>query len=284
MISSGNTTVCVSNMDAAVRFYADTLGLNLTNRIGNRWATIEAGPSYWTTDDVGAGLVLALRGPSPEHPTAGTRGAVTFGLETYHPLESLMARLQPRGVRFTSEIIRFEAGNSVGLEDPDGNPMYIHEFPPEMLEEEDRGRAGDESSPTLSSGHATVFVSNMDTSVKFYRDVLGLKLTNRFDNHWATLEAGRKLVVGLHPESPRHPKPGTKGATMLGLEVDEPIERVVSRLAAMGVKLQGGIVRSEQRSSVQILDIDGNVIELNEAETGADAREEVTVGVRRSAD
>ena len=44
MISGGNATVYVSNMDAAVRFYTQNLGLTLTNRVGNHWATIEAGP------------------------------------------------------------------------------------------------------------------------------------------------------------------------------------------------------------------------------------------------
>ena len=43
MISGGNATVYVSNMDAAVRFYTDNLGLKLTNRVGNHWATIETG-------------------------------------------------------------------------------------------------------------------------------------------------------------------------------------------------------------------------------------------------
>ena len=74
MISGGNATVYVSNMDAAVRFYTENLGLKLTNRFGNHWATIEAGPSYWTTDEVGAGLVIGLHPQSPKYPRRG-RGA-----------------------------------------------------------------------------------------------------------------------------------------------------------------------------------------------------------------
>ena len=45
MISGGNATIYVANMDAAVRFYTEVLGLKLTNRFGDRWATIETGPS-----------------------------------------------------------------------------------------------------------------------------------------------------------------------------------------------------------------------------------------------
>ena len=31
----------------------------------------------------------------------------------------------------------------------------------------------------ISGGNATIYVSNMDTAVRFYTEVLGLKLTNR---------------------------------------------------------------------------------------------------------
>jgi catechol 2,3-dioxygenase-like lactoylglutathione lyase family enzyme len=43
----------------------------------------------------------------------------------------------------------------------------------------------------ITGGNATVFVSNMDRAVQFYTEVLGLKLTNRFGDNWATVEAGK---------------------------------------------------------------------------------------------
>ncbi len=77
----------------------------------------------------------------------------------------------------------------------------------------------------VSGGNATVFVSDMDRSVRFYTEVLGLRLANRFGNSWATVEAGKGLTIGLHPASPKYELPGTRGAMMLGPEIDEPIER-----------------------------------------------------------
>ena len=53
----------------------------------------------------------------------------------------------------------------------------------------------------INGGNATVYVSNMDNAIQFYTEVLGLKLTNRFGNHWATVQAGTTLVIGLHPWS-----------------------------------------------------------------------------------
>ncbi len=114
----------------------------------------------------------------------------------------------------------------------------------------------------ISGGNATVFVSNMDASVRFYTEVLGLKLTNRFGNNWATVEAGKSLTIGLHPASPKYPAPGTKGAIMLGLEVDEAIERVVALLSEKGVPFQGSIVRDESGNFTHLEDPDGNEIYL----------------------
>jgi predicted enzyme related to lactoylglutathione lyase len=114
----------------------------------------------------------------------------------------------------------------------------------------------------ISGGNATVFVSNMDASVRFYTDVLGLKLTNRFGDSWATVEAGRGLTIGLHPASPKYPAPGTKGGIMLGLEIDEPIAGMVARLSEKGVRIIGPIVQDDPGQFVHLEDPDGNEIYL----------------------
>ena len=114
----------------------------------------------------------------------------------------------------------------------------------------------------ITGGNATVFVSNMDRAVRFYTETLGLKLTNRFGDHWATVEAGKGLTIGLHPASPKYPAPGTKGGMMLGMEVDDRIERVVARLSEKGVAIKGSIVRDESGNYAHLEDPDGNVIYL----------------------
>jgi predicted enzyme related to lactoylglutathione lyase len=114
----------------------------------------------------------------------------------------------------------------------------------------------------ISGGNATVFVSNMDNSVRFYTEVLGLKLTNRFGDHWATVEAGRGLTIGLHPASPKYPAPGTKGGMMLGLEIDEPISVLVARLGEKGVRIKGPIIEDGPGRFAGLEDPDGNEIYL----------------------
>jgi predicted enzyme related to lactoylglutathione lyase len=120
----------------------------------------------------------------------------------------------------------------------------------------------------ISGGNATVFVSNMDRAVRFYTETLGLKLTNRFGDHWATVDAGSGLTIGLHPASPKYPAPGTKGGMMLGMQIDEAIEQVTAQLSEKGVAIKGSIVREESGNFAHLEDPDGNEIYLWEVSRG----------------
>ncbi len=124
----------------------------------------------------------------------------------------------------------------------------------------------------ITGGNATVFVSSMDRAVEFYSGVLGLRLANRFGDHWATVEAGKGLTIGLHPASPKYPAPGTKGGMMLGLEINEPVEGVVARLSAKGVRMLGGVIEDQAGRFAHFEDPDGNEFYLWETRWGA-ARE-----------
>ena len=114
----------------------------------------------------------------------------------------------------------------------------------------------------ISGGNATVFVSNMDNAARFYTEVLGLRLVERYGNHWATVDAGRGFTIGLHPASPKYPAPGTKGGMMLGLEVNSPLEGVVQQLKGKGVLFMGDIIREEAGSFANLEDPDGTPIYL----------------------
>jgi catechol 2,3-dioxygenase len=113
----------------------------------------------------------------------------------------------------------------------------------------------------IYGGNATVYVSNMDKAIHFYTEVLGLKLTNRFGSFWATVQAGKSLVIGLHPWREGSPAPGAKGAVQIGLVVsqDEPIEAFAARLRRHGVEVSATI-ESESGNYVNFADPDGNPI------------------------
>ena len=127
----------------------------------------------------------------------------------------------------------------------------------------------------IYGGNATIYVSNMDTAIRFYTEVLGLTLTNRFGNNWATVQAGRTLVIGLHPWSEKFPRPGTKGAVQIGLVVsqDEPIEAFAARLRKHGVEV-GDIIASEAVNYLSFADPDGNPLYVGDWDPDFDKRQE----------
>jgi catechol 2,3-dioxygenase-like lactoylglutathione lyase family enzyme len=116
----------------------------------------------------------------------------------------------------------------------------------------------------ITGGNATVYVTDMDRAVDFYVNKLGLKLGQRYGNHWAEIEVGQSLVIGLHPKSEKGPPPGSRGAISIGLLVDEPIDQVVGRLSASGVQFRGPVVQDKQAGIALAFfgDQDGNDLYL----------------------
>jgi catechol 2,3-dioxygenase-like lactoylglutathione lyase family enzyme len=116
----------------------------------------------------------------------------------------------------------------------------------------------------IEGGNATVFVTDLGASIEFYTKVLGCTLRFRAGDFWAEVQAGKDLVIGLHPQSPSEPAPGTRGATQIGLLVDEPIEKVVATLAKRGCKFEGDIVDDDAVKLAYLNDPDGNRLYLCE--------------------
>src|ERR1700674_1281181 len=110
----------------------------------------------------------------------------------------------------------------------------------------------------FSNGNATIFVSDMDRSVNFYTRILGLKLAQRFGNHWASVEAG-KLAIGLHPASNQNPA-GRDGSTIIGLELSGNIEDVIATMKQQGVKFRGGVSQDNAGKTAHFEDPDGKLL------------------------
>lgn len=116
----------------------------------------------------------------------------------------------------------------------------------------------------IRGGNATIFVSNMDQAVRFYTDVLGLKLAYRAGDHWAQIDAGDGLNLGLHPRSDSAATPGTNGSIQVGLVVTEAIEKEIAAITARGGKFRGPIHDDEAVRIAFINDPDGNELYLCE--------------------
>jgi len=75
-----------------------------------------------------------------------------------------------------------------------------------------------------------VVVKDMDRSIAFYRDVLGLKLTLQTPG-WSSLDAGN-VQVGLHSES-EHLKVRPTEAAQMGFYVED-IQQAIAKLKERG--------------------------------------------------
>jgi len=116
----------------------------------------------------------------------------------------------------------------------------------------------------VTGGNATVFVTNMDAALDFYTRVLGLKVTSRYGDYWATVDAGG-FTIGLHPKSDKHPAPGTPGSIMIGLNIDESIDVAATKLKSCDVKNVGEIERGDGGNFMHFQDPDGNELYLWES-------------------
>ena len=115
MISSGNATVMVADMNRAVDFYTKTLGLKLRVRFGDEWAEVET-----------SGLIIGLH---PMRPGAkpGTPGNVSLGFAVTELITTARAGLEAKGVKFFGPIIDNPPIKLTNFGDPDGSPLYLVE-------------------------------------------------------------------------------------------------------------------------------------------------------------
>jgi catechol 2,3-dioxygenase-like lactoylglutathione lyase family enzyme len=112
-------------------------------------------------------------------------------------------------------------------------------------------------------GVVTVYVHDMDRAVRFYADTLGFTLTERHGNHWATLDGGPGLTIGLHPATPEVPA-GRQGSIALELYLEQPIAEAMNRLMSRGVEFAGPAIEDKALSLTFFTDSDGNPLYLAE--------------------
>ncbi|HEY1497444.1 MAG TPA: VOC family protein [Candidatus Solibacter sp.] len=115
MFASGNVTIPVVNMDRAVKFYTETLGLKLAYRFGDHFASVE----------LEKGLTIGLHPASAEKAPGERKGGASIGLELSGKIEDAMKTLEARGVKFHGVADEGKAGKFAHFEDPDGNSLYL---------------------------------------------------------------------------------------------------------------------------------------------------------------
>ena len=120
---------------------------------------------------------------------------------------------------------------------------------------------------SISGGLPTIYVGDMSAAVRFYTEALGLKLLERYGDHWASIDGGHGLTIGLHPASEQNPA-GRVGSITIGFRSSEPIRQAVQTLKARGVVFRGDVVDDTQVLIANFQDPDGNPLYLAEPKAG----------------
>lgn len=108
--------VPVSDMDRAVKFYGETLGLEVKST-GADWTEIDAG-----------GLMIGLNAREETNPADHTGGAVV----TFQPdggIDGEVSRLKDAGVEFTGAISDHSWGRIAPFKDSEGNDLQFYAPP-----------------------------------------------------------------------------------------------------------------------------------------------------------
>ncbi|MFI5955996.1 VOC family protein [Cryptosporangium sp. NPDC051539] len=107
--------VPVDDMDRAVEFYRDVLGLELTDQ-QSQWSELDAD---------GLRIGLNAREGASEH----ADGGAVISFRPDGALESEVDRLRDAGVRFTGEISEHAWGRIVPFKDSEGNDLQLYAPP-----------------------------------------------------------------------------------------------------------------------------------------------------------
>jgi catechol 2,3-dioxygenase-like lactoylglutathione lyase family enzyme len=117
MLSGGNATLYVSDLEASLHFYVEKLGLKLVQSFGSSGAELDAG----------GGLRVMLAVAAPAAPRPGTSGAITLGLRVTQQLDEVVATLEKRGVWFRGPMQEIGVMRVAFFGDPDGNDLYLYQ-------------------------------------------------------------------------------------------------------------------------------------------------------------
>jgi glyoxylase I family protein len=122
----GSVRYQVTDLERSIEFYTKVLGFELEHRAGGAFASVLRGNLR---------LILSGPGSSGARPMPDGRkqepGGWTRIVLYVDDLEKLIASLAKDGVRFRNEVEAGPGGTQIQIEDPDGNPIELHQPPAE---------------------------------------------------------------------------------------------------------------------------------------------------------
>ncbi|MGK4002691.1 VOC family protein [Sorangium sp. So ce1036] len=250
----------VTDVDRAVRFYTERLGFALEVQAGTQLAAVSRGDLH---------LLLSGPGSSGARPMPDGRAQVPGGWSRVvlyvDDFAALIDRLRAAGTPFRNDIERGTSGAQIQIEDPDGNPIEIHEA--------SEGSTSAAAGPDATTAAVRYQVTDVDRAVRFYTERLGFALDVQAGTQLAGVSRGDlHLLLSGPGSSGARPMPDGRaqvpgGWNRVVLYVDD-FAALIDRLRAAGTPFRNDIERGTGGAQIQIEDPDGNPVELREAPEG----------------
>jgi catechol 2,3-dioxygenase-like lactoylglutathione lyase family enzyme len=114
----------VRDVDAAITFYTEHLGFQLVQKAGAIFATIVRGDLYLLLSGPLASGSRAT--PDGRRQEPGGWNRIVLYVDS---IDATIARLRSVGTTFRNDVETGPGGKQIQLEDPDGNPIELHEAP-----------------------------------------------------------------------------------------------------------------------------------------------------------
>jgi catechol 2,3-dioxygenase-like lactoylglutathione lyase family enzyme len=112
----------IRDVDRAIAFYTQALGFELTQRAGPVFATVSRGHLH---------LLLSGPGSSGSRPMPDGRNQEPGGWSRIvlfvERIDVAIVALEAAGARFRNQLEEGPGGKQIQVEDPDGNPIELHE-------------------------------------------------------------------------------------------------------------------------------------------------------------
>ena len=263
----------VRNIESSLRFYSDVVGLEVLESSPERASLgVPDGPELLRLSSTG------VTGPAETGATGLFHVAIRF--PTRAALGDVLARLVEAGI----EIGAGDHGVSEALyiDDPDGNGVELYrdrpveQWPAPVGDElvgmttgpvdmhgvldsgSGREAIGVPAAPGTDIGHVHLRAADIDATVRFYAEELGLDLMQRFGGQAAFLSSnGYHHHIGANTWHSRNGEPARSDRAGLDRIVfavpsEEELERVRLRLKEYGRKVAG-----EEGSSLVVRDPNG---------------------------
>jgi len=115
----------VTEVERAVAFYVQRLGFHQTGRSSPAFAEVSRGALRLLLGGPGSSGARAL--PDGRQQTPGGYNRIVLYVDS---LDRSIEALRAAGVRFRNQVEAGPGGRQIQLEDPDGNPIELHEAPP----------------------------------------------------------------------------------------------------------------------------------------------------------